>query len=83
MALANVSGFGGFGKDIIRNVAQPTIIRLNEHYAGINQTGYVSFMRTDGKLLNAGAVKLSKHADNTDVDYVRKAYGIRRREGAG
>ncbi|WP_420150192.1 phage major capsid protein [Spirosoma sp.] len=55
-------GFGDFSKYIIRNVAQPLIIRLTERFAEYNQTAYVGFMRTDARLLNTGAVKFLKHA---------------------
>ncbi|CCH54478.1 phage major capsid protein, HK97 family [Fibrisoma limi BUZ 3] len=55
-------GFGDFKRYIIRTVAQPLIIRLNERFAENNQTAYVGFMRTDGRLLNSGAVKFLKHA---------------------
>lgn len=61
-ASAKSVGFGNFSRYIIRNVAQPLIIRLTERYAEFNQTAYVGFMRTDGKLLNAGAVKFLVHA---------------------
>ncbi|KAA9357231.1 phage major capsid protein [Larkinella humicola] len=61
-ASAKTVGFGDFSRYIIRNVAQPLITRLTERFAEYNQTAYVGFMRTDARLLNAGAVKFLQHA---------------------
>ncbi|UFH52558.1 phage major capsid protein [Spirosoma sp. KNUC1025] len=61
-ASAKSVGFGDFSKYIIRNVAQPLIIRLTERFAEFNQTAYVGFMRTDARLINANAVKFLQHA---------------------
>lgn len=54
--------FGDFKRYIIRQVQGVLIRRLEERYAEYNQVGFVGFMRMDGKLLNANAVKVILHA---------------------
>lgn len=61
-ANAKSVGFGDFNKYVIRNVAQPLIVRLTERFAEYNQTAYVGFMRTDARLMNAQAIKFLQHA---------------------
>lgn len=61
-ANASSVGFGNFQRYVIRQVQDILVRRLDERYAEMNQVGFVGFMRMDGKLLNADAVKFIKHA---------------------
>ncbi len=47
--------FGDFSKYIIRDVLGFDLVRLDERYADTFQVAFVAFMRTDGKLIDAGA----------------------------
>lgn len=49
--------FGNFMKYIIRDVREFTLIRLVERYAELGQVGFIAFTRSDGRYLNAAAVK--------------------------
>lgn len=46
--------FGDFKKYHIRDVVGFTLLRLNELFAANLQVGFVGFLRTDGKLIDAG-----------------------------
>ena len=46
--------FGDFSKYMIRDVAGAGLMRLTERYADYLQVGFFAFMRSDGKLLDAG-----------------------------
>jgi HK97 family phage major capsid protein len=46
--------YGDFSKYVVRDVREVRLLRLNELYAQTDQVGFVSFMRTDGNLLDAG-----------------------------
>jgi len=46
--------FGDFSKYIIRDVEGFTLLRLNERYADALQIGFIGFLRTDGKVIDAG-----------------------------
>jgi HK97 family phage major capsid protein len=46
--------FGAFGYYKIRDVGTVRFRRLDERYAEKDQVGFVAFMRTDGRMLNAG-----------------------------
>ena len=46
--------FGDFKKYIIRDVEGFTLLRLNERYADALQVGFIGFLRTDGKVIDAG-----------------------------
>jgi HK97 family phage major capsid protein len=46
--------FGAYKKFKIRDVKAIRIRRLTERYADADQEGFIAFMRTDAKLLNAG-----------------------------
>ena len=46
--------FGDFSKYIIRDVEGFTLLRLNERYADALQVGFIGFLRTDGKVIDAG-----------------------------
>ena len=49
--------FGDFSKYIIRDVRGIELVRLNERYAETRSTGFMMWLRTDGVLLVADAVK--------------------------
>lgn len=58
IATGNVSLlFGDFSKYIIRQVGQPTLLRLNERYADYLHVAWIMYQRLDGELLSANAVK--------------------------
>ena len=46
--------FGDMQKYIIRKVKDMSVLRLNERYADFGQVGFISFMRIDGNLVDAG-----------------------------
>jgi HK97 family phage major capsid protein len=46
--------FGDFQKYIVRKVKDMSVLRLNERYADFGQVGFISFMRIDGNLVDAG-----------------------------
>ncbi len=46
--------FGAINKYIIRDVQTLTLRRLNERFADYDQVGFIGFMRSDGKVLDAG-----------------------------
>jgi len=56
--------FGNFQKYMIRQVRGASVKRLEELYAAKNQTGFLLFMRLDGKILDAGTkpLKYIQHA---------------------
>lgn len=55
--------FGDFNNYIIRDVLGMQMMVLRERYADYLQVGYISFMRTDGKLVSAGQpIKYLQHA---------------------
>lgn len=54
----DVCAFGDFSKYIIRQVARPTLMPLNERFMDELHRGYVMWCRYDGKLLNSSAIKL-------------------------
>jgi len=55
--------FGDFQKYIIRDVEGFTLLRLNERYADALQVGFIGFLRTDGKVIDAGTnpIKAIRH----------------------
>lgn len=58
-------GFGLYKKYVVRDVAQSAVVvRLNELYALQNETAFVSFLRSDGNLLDAGThpIAVLQHA---------------------
>lgn len=46
--------YGDFANFWIRDVMSMLLLRLNERYADFGQVGYVGFMRSDAKLVDAG-----------------------------
>lgn len=46
--------FGDFSKYKIRDVNDFRLVRMNERYADNDQVGFVAFVRSDAKVLNAG-----------------------------
>lgn len=46
--------FGDLSKYVIRNVRNITIVRLSERYAEKFQVGFFAFLRTDGRIIDAG-----------------------------
>ena len=46
--------FGQLSKYKIRDVEEVRLVRLDERYAELDQVAFVSFMRSDGNLLDAG-----------------------------
>ena len=49
--------FGDFSKFIIRDVNQIRFYRLDELYRANDQTGFMAFLRTDSRVLQANAIK--------------------------
>lgn len=54
--------FGDFSKFAVRRAGGFVLRRLNELFAGSDQTGFVVFARGDSKLLDTGAIKALKQA---------------------
>jgi HK97 family phage major capsid protein len=53
--------FGNFSKYIVRDVREFTLLRLEERYAEFGQVGFLAFTRSDGRFINAAAVKHYVH----------------------
>jgi len=59
----NVSvAYGDWSKYIIRQVATPSIIRLDERYMDELTVGFIMYARYDGKLIDTAAIKELHHA---------------------
>lgn len=54
--------FGDFSYYIIREIRQPTFVRLNELYMANLSQGFLAFGRYDGKLIPVGAIKVLTQA---------------------
>jgi len=54
--------YGDWSKYILREVATPTMVRLNERYMDALSIGYIMWGRFDGKLINSSAIKHVLHA---------------------
>lgn len=54
--------FGAFDRYVVRMVRVFAVRRLTERYADNDQTGFIGFMRLDGDLLDANAVKVLTQA---------------------
>ncbi len=56
--------FGDFKKYIVRRVTGYSVKRLVERYADFNQTGFLLFVRMDGRVIDAGThpIKYIQHA---------------------
>jgi HK97 family phage major capsid protein len=63
-ASAKSIAFGDFNKYIVRRVRGYSVKRLTERYADNNQTGFLLFVRLDGRILDAGThpIKYLQHA---------------------
>jgi HK97 family phage major capsid protein len=46
--------FGALGKYKVRDVKDVRLMKLEERYADLDQVGFVAFLRSDGRMLNAG-----------------------------
>lgn len=53
--------FGDFQKYVIRRVRDVQMVRLNERYMDQLQTGFIAYMRADGRLIQDNAIKLLKN----------------------
>jgi HK97 family phage major capsid protein len=49
--------FGNFSKYVVRDVREFTLLRLQERYAEFGQVGFIAFTRSDGRYINASAIK--------------------------
>lgn len=56
--------YGAFGNYWIRDVMAMLMLRLNERYADFAQVGYVGFMRSDGRLVDAGQHPVKYYANS-------------------
>lgn len=57
-ASAKIAAFGDWSKYVIRNVQTFQMVRLNERFADQLSTGFLGWLRTDGKLLQSAAIKV-------------------------
>jgi HK97 family phage major capsid protein len=55
---AKIIAFGDWSKYIIRQVQDFQMVRLNERFADQLSTGFLGWLRVDGKLLQPAAIKL-------------------------
>lgn len=53
-----IAAFGDWSKYVIRQVQDFNLIRLNERFADQLSTGFLGYLRIDGKLLQSSAIKL-------------------------
>jgi len=59
LAISNkVAAFGDWSKYVIREVQDFQMVRLNERFADQLSTGFLGWLRVDGKLLQSAAIKL-------------------------
>lgn len=56
--------FGDFANYVIRDVMDLTVVRMNERYADNDQVGFVAFLRTDGRAVNAGTNPIKHYANS-------------------
>jgi HK97 family phage major capsid protein len=56
--------YGAFANYWIRDVMAMLMLRLNERYADFAQVGYVGFMRSDGRLVDAGQHPVKYYANS-------------------
>ena len=56
--------FGAFSKYMIRDVAGIAVRRLDERYAELGQVGFIAFMRTDGRVLDAGTDPIKAYVNS-------------------
>ena len=56
--------YGDFSKYQIRDVLGVSVRRLDERYAELGQVGFIAFMRTDGRTLNAGVNPIKWYANS-------------------
>lgn len=59
-AAAKTVVFGDFKKFKVRMVSGVRLVRMDERYADYDQVGFVAFVRTDSKVLNAGTNPLKR-----------------------
>jgi HK97 family phage major capsid protein len=55
---AKIIAFGDWNKYVIRQVQDFSMVRLNERFADQLSTGFLGWLRIDGKLLQSAAIKL-------------------------
>jgi HK97 family phage major capsid protein len=55
--------FGDFSKYIIRDVAEVSVLRLDERFAEFHQVAFLAFARVDGDLLDAGTNPIKWYAN--------------------
>jgi HK97 family phage major capsid protein len=56
--------FGDFSKFIIRDVAEVTVLRLDERFAEFHQVAFLAFSRHDSDLLDAGTHPIKWYANS-------------------
>jgi HK97 family phage major capsid protein len=56
--------FGDFSKYIIRDVADVSLLRLDERFAEFHQVAFLAFSRHDGDLLDAGTHPIKYYANS-------------------
>jgi HK97 family phage major capsid protein len=56
--------YGDFSNYFIRDVLGIQILRLSERYADFLQVGFLAFLRTDGKLVDAGTNPIKYYANS-------------------
>jgi HK97 family phage major capsid protein len=49
--------FGDFNRYVVRDVREFSLLRLEERYAEKGQVGFIAFTRSDGRAINAAALK--------------------------
>ena len=57
-ASVKLAAFGDWSKYVIRQVQDFSMVRLNERFADQLSTGFLGWLRVDGKLLQTNAIKL-------------------------
>ena len=53
--------FGDFKEFAVRDVQDLVVLRLEQRYAEFAQVGFIAFLRSDSRLLNASAIKHYAH----------------------
>jgi HK97 family phage major capsid protein len=56
--------FGDFSRYTIRDSLDFAVLRLSERYADSGQVGFLAFMRSDGRMLDAGTDPVKYYANS-------------------
>jgi HK97 family phage major capsid protein len=56
--------FGDLSQYMIRDAAGVGVLRLQERFAEVGQVAFIAFLRTDGRAINAGALRYYQNSSS-------------------